>query len=83
MPKPLTRRQLDTLPCTKQHGHTSACADGPKHIEAACHPGGAVNCAYDRRTGALALTCAFCDKEIVEILVAPSSPPPPPPRRRR
>jgi hypothetical protein len=65
--KPLNRAALDKAGCDNPncgHDHTVL------FLQSACHPGGGVEAAYDKRTGLLTIRCNVCERRVVEVEVA-------------
>lgn len=65
--KPLTKAALDIAGCdTPNCGHDHSVV----FLTPACHPGGGVEIAYDKRTGHLRITCNVCERRVAEVEVA-------------
>lgn len=73
---PLTRADLDTMPCGNPECRTPAAAHGLMYLHPRCHVGSPTISAYDSKSGVILVRCATCAAPVAAIYVGdgPMSP---------
>jgi hypothetical protein len=64
---PLTRRELDTAPCSNPDCTNENC---DLVLGGACHPGAPVYATYVRSKGCLTLVCSVCKEFVTRLAIA-------------